>query len=601
MLNARLYRAALLPVVLALAIGAFSLGGRPAPLTSTLTSDAYEGAHAFADMRALATQFPETQAGSVGDERLARYVAQAIEGFGGFSVRLQRFEGRTASGEHALVNVVAQRPGSTDESPIVILAHRDTAPTPKAMAGAPGALSGTATLLELARVFATRATKRTIVLVSTDGGASGGAGAAQLLAAGGAIATRAPVDGAIVLGDLAAARPRHPLVIPYGSSYGFAPLQLQRTVAEAIAKGTGANPGAPSAFGQLAHLAFPLAVGEQAPLVAAGVPAVLVQAAGEGGSTAAEPVSAESMETLGRGVLSAVDALDASPDLVQARQTALVLQGKTLPSWAVSLLALTLLLAAAAAAVDGLARARRRRLPIGASVLWALSFGLPFLACALLAYVLGALGIVDATASPAPPAATPFDAAAATALAAVLLTFALAWLLWGRLIRRLGAHCPSDPDVVALAVVLVLVPIGLIAWIADPYTALLVVPAAHLLLLVSGAELRLGRLGALALVALGLLPLAALCAFYADQLSLGPSAAAYTALLVVAGGQLGLASALLWSAALGAIVAAARVAVVGWRRPPRLVPVPTPEITIRGPLTYAGPGSLGGTESALRR
>ena len=25
------------------------------------------------------------------------------------------------------------------------------------------------------------------------------------------------------------------------------------------------------------------------------------------------------------------------------------------------------------------------------------------------------------------------------------------------------------------------------------------------------------------------------------------------------------------------------------------------EITIRGPLTYAGPGSLGGTESALRR
>jgi hypothetical protein len=25
------------------------------------------------------------------------------------------------------------------------------------------------------------------------------------------------------------------------------------------------------------------------------------------------------------------------------------------------------------------------------------------------------------------------------------------------------------------------------------------------------------------------------------------------------------------------------------------------EVTIRGPLSYAGPGSLGGTESALRR
>ena len=41
-------------------------------------------------------------------------------------------------------------------------------------------LSGTAALLELARVFAARETKRTIVLVSTSGGSGGDAGAAQL-------------------------------------------------------------------------------------------------------------------------------------------------------------------------------------------------------------------------------------------------------------------------------------------------------------------------------------------------------------------------------------------------------------------------------------
>jgi hypothetical protein len=29
-------------------------------------------------------------------------------------------------------------------------------------------------------------------------------------------------------------------------------------------------------------------------------------------------------------------------------------------------------------------------------------------------------------------------------------------------------------------------------------------------------------------------------------------------------------------------------------------PVPVP-VTVRGPVTYAGPGSLGGTKSALRR
>ena len=33
----------------------------------------------------------------------------------------------------------------------------------------------------------------------------------------------------------------------------------------------------------------------------------------------------------------------------------------------------------------------------------------------------------------------------------------------------------------------------------------------------------------------------------------------------------------------------------------RRAPGPSSEITVRGPVTYAGPGSLGGTESALRR
>jgi hypothetical protein len=42
--------------------------------------------------------------------------------------------------------------------------------------------------------------------------------------------------------------------------------------------------------------------------------------------------------------------------------------------------------------------------------------------------------------------------------------------------------------------------------------------------------------------------------------------------------------------------------VLAWRtRPAPRTPEGEPRITVRGPLTYAGPGSLGGTESALRR
>jgi hypothetical protein len=126
----------------------------------------------------------------------------------------------------------------------------------------------------------------------------------------------------------------------------------------------------------------------------------------------------------------------------------------------------------------------------------------------------------------------------------------------------------------------------------------------HLWLLIAAPELRPRRGIALALVAAGLAPLALLIAFYARQLGYGPGRTAYEAVLLVAGGHVGLGSALLWSLAFGCAVAVALVAAL---------PPPEPfgdgvidrderaEITIRGPLSYAGPGSLGGTESALRR
>ena len=68
--------------------------------------------------------------------------------------------------------MIAQRAGSSGGTPIVILAHRDAHAS-----GAEAELSGTAALIELARVFAARETQRTIVLVSTSGGSGGDAGA----------------------------------------------------------------------------------------------------------------------------------------------------------------------------------------------------------------------------------------------------------------------------------------------------------------------------------------------------------------------------------------------------------------------------------------
>jgi hypothetical protein len=597
MLNARLYRAALVPFLLALAIAAFSLGSRPLPLSSTLAPDAFEGRRAFAEMQSLAAQFPERRAGSAADARLAERVAATIGGLGGaagggFSVHVAHFEGQTIDGERRLTNVVAQRPGSTNESPVVIVAHRDAAAP-----GSQAELSGTAVLLELARVFAARETKRTIVLVSTSGGSGGDAGASALAAS-----LHGTADGAIVIGDVAAAHVSRPQVVAFSDAFGSAPLLLTRTAADAIMHEFGADPGAASALGQFAHLALPMATGEQGVLNAGGVPAVLVQASGERGPAAREPVSSERLEGMGRAVLNTVDALDTAPDVPSAMQTEVVLAHKTLPLWAVQLLVGTALLAPLVTAADGLARLRRRRKPVARWTLWVLSCALPFFSCALFAFLLGALGVLGAApAVPVPPSAMPIEGTAATVLIAVALTFLLAWLLWTMLVRRLRWGARPDPEVAGLAVLLVLVPLALVVWLANPFAALLLLPATHLWLLLASPELRPRRAGAVALLLAGLLPVALLLLFYSHQLGYGVGGVAWTAVLLLAGGHIGLGGAVLWSTALGCGAGAAMLAFAPQDAPPGPQAADGVEVTIRGPMSYAGPGSLGGTESALRR
>jgi hypothetical protein len=597
MLNGRLYRAAFVPLVFALAIAAFSLTGRPRPLTARLAPDAFQGERALSELKALATAYPERRPGSRGDEQLAARVARTLEGLGGgsagggFSVQTHHFSAQTIDGRRSLTTVVAQRPGSINATPIVILAHRDAA-----VRGSQAELSGTAALLELARVFAARQTRRTIVLVSTSGGSGGAAGAANF-----AGNSHGPVDAAIVLGDLAGRHLARPFVVPFSNAYGSAPLQLQRTFADAIKHEAGTNPGVPSAIGQLAHLAFPLTVGEQGALNAAGLPSVLVQVSGERGPSAGEPVSRERLEGSGRAVLGAVDALDAAPDISQAMETGVLLQRKSLPAWALRLVGAMLLLGPLIAVVDGLARMRRRRAPVGRWVLWTLTCALPFITCALFAYLLGRLGILSAApGAPALPSAMPLNGSAAVALLAVALVLGIAWMQWRTLVRRLGWGSRPDPEVAGLSMLLVLLPLSVLVWALDPFTALLLIPALHLWLLLAPAELRPRPLGALGLVGLGLAPLAVLVIFYAHQLGLGPGEVLWSAMLLAAGGHLGIVGALLWSIALGC---AAVAVMLSLRAPsaPTGVGSDDFEITIRGPMSYAGPGSLGGTESALRR
>ena len=179
--------------------------------------------------------------------------------------------------------------------------------------------------------------------------------------------------------------------------------------------------------------------------------------------------------------------------------------------------------------------------------------------------------------------------------------------------RRLGLRARPDADAAGLALVLVLGALAAVVWVIDPFTALLLVPALHLWLALADPDRPLGSglaaRAALALVALGAAPLALLIAFYAARLGLGPAAVAHTAVLLLAGGRIGFAGAVLWSLALGALPAALLLALAPPRERPRIGgprdgagSASRPRSRgVGGPMSYAGPGSLGGTESALRR
>lgn len=587
MLEPRFYRVGLLPVALVLIVVAFSLQEPPRSVRTTLAADAFTGSRAMVTLDRLADAYPVRRPGSVADDQLAERVAGALRS-SGFTVRSSEHEGRTIDGKRDLRLVVGERTGTSDQR-IVVVAHRDAAGP-----GARAELSGTAALLELARVVgAPRRTQRTLTLVSTSGGSGGAAGAMAL-----ADELRGDdVAAILVLGSVASEELRRPFVVPWSNGLGIAPLQLRRTVETALRTETGLGASQPRALSQTGRYAVPGTLGEQGPLIAAGLPAVLVSTSGEAPPRADAEVSPARMQSVGRAVLRAVTALDNGPTIDNDHRPSVVVQGKVVPAWAPRLLLGVLLIPPLLALVDAFARSRRQRVAIGPWLTWALLAALPFAFAAFVARFIGLTGLLPvAPAAPAPIATMPVSVGAlvAVALAGLLAAFAVRPAR-----RRVVARAGGDPAAPGAAVgtLLVLWAVAFALWIGNPYSAALLIPALHVWLFALMPEYRPPRAWGMLVAAVLLLPAVALGAWVAATFGLDPVDVAWTALLSVAGGLASPLSWLLWSVAAGAAVSGLAVA---WRGRARAGDDDM-DITMRGPVSYAGPGSLGGVESALRR
>jgi hypothetical protein len=263
-----------------------------------------------------------------------------------------------------------------------------------------------------------------------------------------------------------------------------------------------------------------------------------------------------------------------------------------LPDWAVRIVVISLLLPALLVAVDALARARRRRVAVTPGLLWLAAVAVVPLVAWLWLRLLGVTGALGAPDGPVLPDTFPIGTAGIVAMVTAVLFAGLACVGMRLLVRRQARGAVGGLPVATGVLICAL---AFATWLRNPYAAALLVPATHLWLF-AGAGWR-ARWGALAIVAGLVLPLVAV-GYYELALSLGPGELAWGAVLAAAGGG-GFGSMLLLAGFLAALAGLVRV--LAARR--HLAPGESagPAIRTRGPVTYAGPGSLGGTESALRR
>jgi hypothetical protein len=276
----------------------------------------------------------------------------------------------------------------------------------------------------------------------------------------------------------------------------------------------------------------------------------------------------------------------------------IVTMRNVLPDWVVRLLVGTLLLPALLAALDGWFRARRRHLAVGRWAGWIAAAAAAPLLGWLWLRLLG-LTVLDVPATPVEPDLFPLETAGIVALVSTAIVTAVGWFgVRPLIVRRLGPGGSAAAGGLAAATGLVVCLVAAAVWLFNPFAAALLLPAAHLWLFAAAPSSRLRGVWAALPVALGVaLPLLA-ALHYVSALDLNPLSFAWLVALATANGHISIGTALavsLWLGCLAGLLVVLRVKrkVEATAEPERL--------RTRGPASYAGPGSLGGTESALRR
>jgi hypothetical protein len=499
----------------------------------------FDGSRALRDARTLALRNPDRSPGSGGSIRAANQMEQRFRAER-LSVSRQRFEGKDASGDPvSYQNVLAVfRPAGIPPGPlraVFVLAHRDDiSPGP----GANDNASGSAVLLELGAVLPSVLQNTAVVLVSTDGATAGNAGARYL--------ARHPPPGLqpqAVLVLTGVGTPTPVRIRIGGEDTRLAAAGLVRSVETGLRDDGVADVRLPGLATQLLGLIAPLGVGEQAPFVRRGIPAVTVDGVERGLAPADDTpdrLNAQRLQAVGDTVQRLVVAVDDGGAPASPARSYLIAADRVVRGWTLELFLVTLLVPPALVLFDLLPRCARWRVPLrGALRQWLLR-AVPGVVFVCLLRLEGVFGVVDGPEHP------PFPGSGAgldTALILPVLGFGLTWLF----LRRARRPLRGDPSLAGVASFAAAVAgtfvAAIVALVGSPYLLALVVPALHVWLGLPALQ-RLGVVARLGAVAVGFLPLILLVWLLAGPGEIGAASAVPWLLRLIGAGTLSLAGAL---------------------------------------------------------
>jgi len=523
-------------LVLPLLLIVFTMS-RTGPLPAPALPPAFDGGTAAALTVELAGDNANRVPGSPGAASAAQWFRDKLALYG-LSVREDAWREHVAGvGNVELRNLATVVPGTLDET-IVVVAHRDNNGL---SAGANSDASGTAALVELARAYATAGTTEsartplhTFVFLSADAGAYGSLGVEHFVR-NSPLARRAVA--LVSLDGLAGtAAPRLELA---GLGSHSPPPALVRTAAARVEAESGGAPAQPGVLDQLVSLGLPFGFGAQAPALGAGIPAVRLTTASDGGTAPGEDeladLSRARLTELGRASETILTSLDAAVELPTATGGAVFVGQRAVRGWALELLLLVAVVPFAGAAIDLHSRCRRRRLalvPAWKALRRRLGLWLALLGLLAVVAIAGALPVEPSL--PPPPDQPPVDRWPVAAVALGVIAAALVWLrARARLIPRGRARPEEELAAYAVAFVALLAIAGWTA-LVSPYSLVFLLPSLYAWLALP--QLRRGPAWLTDVVfGIGLSgPVLALVVL-AEQLDLGLRAPLYAASLLTTG------------------------------------------------------------------